>query len=69
MRNLRVAIIGGNLQGVEAPYLAHKTGWEVLVIDRGNWGNWGRCWRVCECSYIINLSLFILFFSAFFVLR
>lgn len=29
-----VAIVGGNLQGVEATYLAHKAGWEVLVIDR-----------------------------------
>ncbi len=33
-RNLRAAIIGGNLQGVEATYLAHKAGWKVLVIDR-----------------------------------
>jgi len=29
-----VAIIGGNLQGVEATYLAKKAGWEVLLIDR-----------------------------------
>lgn len=29
-----VAVVGGNLQGVEATYLAHKAGWEVLVIDR-----------------------------------
>ena len=29
-----VAVIGGNLQGVEATYLAKKAGWEVLVIDR-----------------------------------
>jgi len=29
-----IAIVGGNLQGVEATYLAHKAGWEVLVIDR-----------------------------------
>ena len=29
-----VAIIGGNLQGVEAAYLARKAGCEVLVIDR-----------------------------------
>ena len=30
----RVAIVGGNLQGVEAAYLAGKAGWETLVIDR-----------------------------------
>ena len=29
-----VAVVGGNLQGVEAAYLAHKTEWEVLVIDK-----------------------------------
>jgi len=29
-----VAIIGGNLQGVEAAYLAKKAGWEVLLIDK-----------------------------------
>jgi pyrrolysine biosynthesis protein PylC len=29
-----VAIVGGNLQGVEATYLAHKAGWNVRLIDR-----------------------------------
>ena len=29
-----VAVAGGNLQGVEAAYLARKAGWEVLVMDR-----------------------------------
>jgi len=29
-----VAIVGGNLQGVEATYLAKKAGWEVLLIDK-----------------------------------
>jgi pyrrolysine biosynthesis protein PylC len=28
------AVVGGNLQGVEATYLARKAGWEVVVIDR-----------------------------------
>jgi pyrrolysine biosynthesis protein PylC len=27
-------VIGGNLQGIEAAYLAKKAGWQVLVIDR-----------------------------------
>ena len=31
---LLVAIVGGNLQGVEATYLAKKTGWEVLLVDK-----------------------------------
>jgi len=31
---MRVAIVGGKLQGVEAAYLATKAGWEVLLLDR-----------------------------------
>jgi pyrrolysine biosynthesis protein PylC len=31
---MRVAIIGGKLQGVEATYLAKKAGWEVLLVDK-----------------------------------
>jgi len=30
---MRIAIIGGKLQGVEAIYLAHKAGWETVLID------------------------------------
>jgi len=28
-----VAVVGGKLQGIEATYLAHKAGWDVLLID------------------------------------
>jgi len=31
---MRVAVIGGRLQGVEATYLAHEAGWEVLLVDK-----------------------------------
>lgn len=31
---MRVAVVGGKLQGVEAAYLAHQAGWQVLLIDR-----------------------------------
>jgi len=31
---MRVCVIGGKLQGVEATYLAHKAGWEVLLVDK-----------------------------------
>ncbi|HWR41671.1 3-methylornithine--L-lysine ligase PylC [Sporomusa sp.] len=31
---MRVAVIGGKLQGVEATYLAKKAGWEVVLFDR-----------------------------------
>ena len=31
---MRVAVVGGNLQGVEASYLSRKAGWEVLLLDR-----------------------------------
>jgi len=28
------AVVGGNLQGIEAAYLAHKAGWEIILVDR-----------------------------------
>jgi len=31
---LFLVVVGGNLQGIEATYLAHKAGWEVVVIDK-----------------------------------
>ena len=31
---MKIAIIGGKLQGVEAAYLAGKAGWDVTIIDR-----------------------------------
>ncbi|NYE58503.1 3-methylornithine--L-lysine ligase PylC [Carboxydothermus ferrireducens] len=31
---MRVAVIGGKLQGVEVCYLAKKAGWEVILIDK-----------------------------------
>jgi len=31
---MRVAIIGGKLQGLEAVYLAKKAGWQTLLIDK-----------------------------------
>ncbi len=33
---MKIAIIGGKLQGVEAAYLARKAGWEVLLIDKNS---------------------------------
>ena len=30
------AVVGGNLQGVEATYLARKAGWEVILIDKNS---------------------------------
>ncbi|TGE35038.1 3-methylornithine--L-lysine ligase PylC [Desulfosporosinus fructosivorans] len=31
---MRVAIVGGKLQGMEAVYLAKKAGWEVVLVDK-----------------------------------
>ena len=31
---MKIAIVGGKLQGVEATYLAHKAGWEVILFDK-----------------------------------
>ncbi|AET67269.1 pyrrolysine biosynthesis protein PylC [Desulfosporosinus orientis DSM 765] len=34
---MRVAVVGGKLQGVEAVYLAKKAGWEVVLVDKNDW--------------------------------
>ena len=34
--SMSVAVVGGNLQGVEASYLARKAGWKVCVIDKNS---------------------------------
>jgi pyrrolysine biosynthesis protein PylC len=31
---MKIAVVGGKLQGVEAAYLAQQAGWQVLLIDR-----------------------------------
>jgi len=33
---MRVAIVGGKLQGVEAVYLSKKAGWEVILVDENS---------------------------------
>ncbi len=33
---MRVAVVGGRLQGLEALYLAKKAGWETVLIDRNS---------------------------------
>ena len=33
-KGVRLGVVGGKLQGVEATYLARKAGWEVVVIDQ-----------------------------------
>lgn len=31
---MKIAVVGGKLQGTEATYLARKAGWEVILIDK-----------------------------------
>ena len=46
---MRVCVIGGKLQGVEATYLAHKAGWEVLLVDKNpNPPAKGLCDHFCQ---------------------
>ena len=33
---MRVVIVGGKLQGMEAVYLAKKAGWEVILVDKNS---------------------------------
>ncbi|SDI40614.1 3-methylornithine--L-lysine ligase PylC [Desulfosporosinus hippei] len=34
---MRVVIVGGKLQGLEAAYLAKKADWEVVLVDKNEW--------------------------------
>jgi pyrrolysine biosynthesis protein PylC len=53
-----VAVVGGNLQGLEATYLAGKAGWEVFVIDRKPVvPASGICDRFVQCDVIGEDSL------------
>jgi pyrrolysine biosynthesis protein PylC len=31
---MKLAVVGGKLQGVETCYLAHQAGWEILLVDK-----------------------------------
>jgi 3-methylornithine--L-lysine ligase len=56
---LKVAIVGGKLQGVEASFLAQSLGWKVLLIDRDpNAPARGLCHTFCCCDVINDPSGF-----------
>lgn len=53
---MRIAIVGGKLQGVEATYLAKKADWEVVLFDRREHAQASRladqfyCMDILACS-------------------
>ncbi|MEL7563824.1 MAG: 3-methylornithine--L-lysine ligase PylC, partial [Dehalobacterium sp.] len=50
---MRVAIVGGKLQGVEAAYLAKKAGWEVYLIDKSEHV---PAQGLCDYFYCLDVS-------------
>lgn len=34
MHEMKIVVVGGNLQGIEAAYLARQAGWEVTLVDK-----------------------------------
>lgn len=50
---MRVAIVGGKLQGVEAAYLAKKAGWEVVLIDKKSWV---PAAKLCDSFYSLDVT-------------
>lgn len=50
---MRVAIVGGKLQGVEAAYLAKKAGWEVVLVDRKSWV---PAAELCDSFYSLDVT-------------
>lgn len=54
---MRVAIVGGKLQGIEAAFLAREAGWEVILIDRKrNPPAAGLCQSFCRCDIGKDIS-------------
>lgn len=49
---MRVAILGGKLQGVEACYLAHKAGWQVALVDKNPAA---PAAKLCNDFYVFDL--------------
>ena len=54
---MRVAIVGGKLQGIEAAFLAREAGWEVILIDRKRNPPAARlCQSFCRCDIVKDIS-------------
>lgn len=51
---MRVGIIGGKLQGVEAAYLAKKAGWDVVLFDRREKAQGAHLADVFHCMDILR---------------
>lgn len=51
---MRVGIIGGKLQGVEAAYLAKKAGWDVVLFDRRKKAQGAQLADVFHCMDILR---------------
>lgn len=52
---MRVAIVGGKLQGLEAVYLAKKAGWEVFLVDKRSEV---PAAELCDRFYIFDVTKF-----------
>jgi pyrrolysine biosynthesis protein PylC len=54
---MRVAIVGGKLQGIEAAFLAREAGWEVILIDKKqNPPATGLCSSFYHCDIVKDVS-------------
>ena len=54
---MRVAIVGGKLQGVEAAFLAHEAGWEAVLIDKeASVPASGLCRSFHQCDVVKDVS-------------
>lgn len=54
---LRVAIVGGKLQGIEAAYLSHELGWKVFLIDNNpDVPAKGLCDSFYQCDIVKDVS-------------
>ncbi|MBS4026434.1 MAG: 3-methylornithine--L-lysine ligase PylC [Clostridia bacterium] len=51
---MKVAVVGGGLQGIEATYLAHECGWEVLLIDKNSLA---PATGLCDEFFLLDVTL------------
>ncbi len=52
---MKVTIIGGGIIGLSSAFYLHQSGWEVTILDKGDFGDncsYGNCGYICPSHFI-----------------
>ena len=52
---MKVTIIGGGIIGLSSAFYLQKSGWEVTVLDKGDFNDncsYGNCGYICPSHFI-----------------